>query len=79
MKRKLTTLVFALFVFSIPLLSIVNGQPLTDVPRDLRSELKMVCEQERETSFESEELQEFWIEEVRHNRRIFVLGAKWSF
>ena len=32
-----------------------------------------------ETSFESEETKEFWIEEVRSNRRIIVLGAKWKF
>ena len=31
------------------------------------------------TSFQSEETQEFWIEEVRNNRRIFVLGARWKF
>jgi hypothetical protein len=36
-------------------------------------------DQARETSFESEELQEFWVEQVRSNRRIFVLGAKWKF
>ena len=41
MKKKWLTLVFAALVFSIPLLSIVNGQPLTEVLRDLRSELKM--------------------------------------
>lgn len=28
---------------------------------------------------EIEELQEFWVEEVRRNRRIIVLGAKWKF
>ena len=49
MKKKLSTLIFALLVFSIPLLSIVNGQPLTDVLRDLRSELKMVCDQSAES------------------------------
>ena len=38
-----------------------------------------LLDQPRQTSFESEELQEFWIEEVRSNRRIFVLGAKWKF
>ena len=32
-----------------------------------------------ETSFESEEMQEYWIEEVRNNRRMLVLGAKWKF
>jgi len=38
-----------------------------------------LLDQPTETSFESEELQEFWVEEVRRNRRIFVLGAKWKF
>ena len=38
-----------------------------------------LLDQSRETSFESEELQEFWVEQVRSNRRIFVLGAKWKF
>ena len=38
-----------------------------------------LLDQTRETSFESEELQEFWIEQVRSNRRVFVLGAKWKF
>ncbi|MBQ2171823.1 MAG: outer membrane beta-barrel protein [Bacteroidales bacterium] len=40
---------------------------------------KDLLDQTRETSFESEELQEFWIEQVRSNRRIYVLGAKWKF
>jgi len=43
----------------------LEGRDLLDTPR--------------ETSFESEETQEFWIEEVRSNRRIFVIGAKWKF
>jgi hypothetical protein len=38
-----------------------------------------LLDQPAETSFESEELQEFWVEEVRNNRRIFVLGARWKF
>ena len=38
-----------------------------------------LLDQPMETSFESEELQEFWVEEVRSNRRIFVLGARWKF
>ncbi|MBO7575391.1 MAG: hypothetical protein J6S99_06255 [Bacteroidales bacterium] len=33
----------------------------------------------RETSFESDELQEYWVEEVRSNRRLFILGARWKF
>ena len=41
MKKKWPTLLIAILAFSIPLLSIVNGQPLTEVLRDLRSELKM--------------------------------------
>ena len=48
MKRKFLTIAFAFFVFAIPVLSIVNGQPLTDVLRDLRSELKMVLDQSGE-------------------------------
>lgn len=32
-----------------------------------------------ETSFLSEETQEFWVEEVRRNRRIVVLGIRWKF
>lgn len=43
----------------------LEGRDLLDTPR--------------ETSFESEETKEFWIEEVRSNRRIIVLGAKWKF
>ena len=33
----------------------------------------------RETSFQSEELKEAWIEQVRRNRRLFLIGAKWKF
>ena len=40
---------------------------------------KDLLDQPRETSFESEELQEFWVEQVRSNRRFFVLGVKWKF
>ena len=38
-----------------------------------------LLDQPKETSFESEELKEFWVEEVRSNRRIFVVGARWKF
>ena len=38
-----------------------------------------LLDKEMETTFESEKTQEFWIEEVRGNRRIIVLGAKWKF
>ena len=41
MKKKLLTILFAVLVFSIPVLSVVNGQPLTDVLKDLRAELKL--------------------------------------
>ena len=56
MKKKFLTIAFAVFVFAIPVLSIVNGQPLTEVLRDLRSELKMVLEQsdEEQKLFEEE-------------------------
>lgn len=43
----------------------LEGRDLLDTPR--------------ESSFESEETQEFWIEEVRSNRRFFIIGAKWKF
>ncbi len=38
-----------------------------------------LLDQPMETSFESEELKEFWVEEVRGNRRITVIGVKWKF
>ena len=37
MKKKLLSIFFAILVFAIPVLSIVNGQPLTDVLRDNHS------------------------------------------
>ena len=43
----------------------LEGRDLLDMPR--------------ETSFESEETKEFWIEEVRDNRRLFIVGVKWKF
>ena len=42
MKKKWLTIAFAALVFSIPVLSVVNGQPLTYVLKDLSAELKMV-------------------------------------
>ena len=70
MKRKFSTILFALVVFSIPVLSVVNGQPLTDVLKDLRTELKIVCEQ-------SAEEQELFDKdyELQHQRMIEVLTA----
>ncbi len=38
-----------------------------------------LLDQERQTTFESEETQEFWVEEVRGDRRIFVIGGSWRF
>ena len=70
MKKKFLTIAFAVFVFAIPVLSIVNGQPLTDVLRDLRSELKMVLEQSEEEQllFEKEY-------ERQHQRMVDVISA----
>ena len=42
-------------------------------------ECRGLLDQKLETDFESEDLKEFWVEEVRGNRRIFVLGASWKF
>lgn len=44
MKKKFLTIAFAAFVFAIQVLSSVNGQPLTGVLRDPRSELKLVLD-----------------------------------
>lgn len=38
-----------------------------------------LLDHEMETTFESEDSKEFWIEEVRDNRRIIVLGVNWKF
>ena len=38
-----------------------------------------LLDQKTESSFWSEEMQEFWTEEVRLNRRISVVGIKWAF
>ena len=40
---------------------------------------KDLLDDPRQTSFESEELNEFWVEEVRNNRRLIVLGLRWKF
>ena len=40
---------------------------------------KDLLDNPRETSFESEELKEAWIEQVRSNRRLFVIGVRWKF
>ena len=49
MKKKLLTIVLALLVFSIPLLSVVNGQSISNVLKDLSSELKTTFKQRSET------------------------------
>ena len=70
MKKKLLTIVFAILVFAIPVLSVVNGQPITDVLRDLRSELKMVYERsaEEQKLFDKDY-------EKQHKRMVEVLTA----
>lgn len=47
-KKRFLTLVIALFAFSIPLFSIVNGRPLTNTLRDLRTELQTIYQQRTE-------------------------------
>ena len=38
-----------------------------------------LLDQPMETSFESAEMQDYWIEKVQNNRRVIVVGAKWKF
>lgn len=58
----------------------LNAQVRKDFKRfTLYLEGRDLLDQPRETSFESEELQEFWVEEVRSNLRFFVIGARWKF
>ena len=64
MKKRLLTIAFAIFVFSIPLLSVVNGQALSDVLKDLSSELKMVYAQR------TEEQKQFDKNYERENKRM---------
>lgn len=40
---------------------------------------KDLLDRPMETSFESAESQEYWVEVVRSNRRMVILGAKWNF
>ena len=70
MKKKLLTIIFAVLVFSIPLLSVVNGQALSDVLKDLRSELKMVYAQRTE---EQAQFQKNYDRE--HKRMVDVITA----
>ncbi len=66
--KKWLTILFATLVFSIPLLSIVNGQPLTEVLRDLQAELKANYAQkiEEQTLFDREY-------ELQHQRMVDVI------
>ena len=68
MKKKYLTFAFAALVFAIPLLSVVNGQPLTAVLRDLSTELKQSREQsaEDQTFFDRDY-------QLQHRRMIDVL------
>ena len=70
MKKKLLTIIFAVLVFSIPLLSVVNGQALSDVLKDLRSELKMVYAQRTE---EQAQFQKNYDRE--HKRMVDIITA----
>ena len=69
-KKKILTIALALFAFAVPLFCIVNGQPLTQVLKDLRSELKMVYEEsaEEQTLFDKDY-------ELQHQRMINVITA----
>lgn len=55
MRKRILTIVFALFVFSIPLYSIVNGRSLTNTLKDLCTELKMIFFQKDENQKRFEE------------------------
>jgi len=70
MKKRLLSIATALFVFAVPLFCIVNGQPLTEVLKDLRSELKMTVEQsaEEQVLFEKDY-------DLQHQRMIDVITA----
>ena len=70
MKKKLLTIVSAIFVCAIPVFCIVNGQPLTEVLKDLRSELKMSVEQ----SIEEQDLFEKDYDR-QHQRMVNVITA----
>jgi small-conductance mechanosensitive channel len=70
MKKRYLTIAFTLLVLSIPLYAIVNGQPLTEVLKDLRSELKMVYEKsaEEQALFNKDY-------DLQHQRMINVITA----
>lgn len=58
----------------------LNARITKDFDRfTLYLEGKDLLDQPTETTFESEELQEYWVEGVRNNRRMVLLGAKWKF
>ena len=59
---------------------VLNAQVKKDFDRfTIYLEGRDLLDQSMVTSFESEDLKELWIEEVRGNRRVIVIGAKWKF
>ena len=70
MKRRLSTIVFAILVFAIPVLSVVNGQPLTDVLRDLKTELSIDYER---STIEQEQFNTDY--ERQHQRMVDVITS----
>ena len=70
MKRKLPSIFFALCVFSIPLFCIVSGRPVTEVLKDLSSELKLTYEKSTEEQLLFD--QDY---ELQHQRMVEVLTA----
>ena len=70
MKKRLSTIVFAILVFAIPVLSVVNGQPLTDVLRDLKTELSIDYER---STIEQEQFNTDY--ERQHQRMVDVITS----
>ena len=70
MKKRLSTIVFAILVFAIPVLSVVNGQPLTDVLRDLKTELSIGYER---STIEQEQFNTDY--ERQHQRMVDVITS----
>ena len=70
MKKKLLTIAFAILVFSIPLLSVVNGQPISHVLKDLRTELKKSLSQREEKQKQFDKNYE-----REHKRMVNILTA----
>ena len=68
--KKFIAIAFGVILFAIPVLSIVNGQPLADVLRDLRSELKLALESngEQQQLFDKEY-------DLQHQRMVNVITS----